>query len=846
MKLLTHAVALIGGLGGLSVVAQTAPVFPAPDVAATLTRVEPHFHEPAGSPVLGLVRDKPPYQGKGFAVGKPERVMPTGAGQLSAMVAYGDRVELALSTTEYFNAISDNGSDIPSGNHFNPLLSPGRISIDLGHAAAGELRKFDQWIDFRRGSVIIELETRDGKARVEIGGDMEQNNLVVSVHDERSTRETATVRYENWRPSVAVRASEGNLIATEAVDTAGATGSKAQSMSLALEIGCVSGESFSASAIGSSGAITIPARTARDFTVVIAAKCAHGAPPVAAAQASWRKTAQIPAAEFTQQKENWWGRFWAPAWLDLAGPDADYLMRLWYTTLYSYACVGEGPILPKFNGGPGLVFQDTRSWGDGYWWQNQREISFWPMAGAGHPEFTRKSILFFDETAERSRDSARRFALPGRLLGEGSKPGDWSVPFGETPLTEPAGEPFTGDRSDPPAALARREATKPGYNALNFLGGLEFVQAVFDYVQYTGDTEVEKKIGAPWLKGETVMSLGLLAEGPDHRYHLRCADAAEQWWKVDDPAPMLAGIQFLLTMTARHGRELGFEPALVAAAQQRLDRLCPLPTVESWNYKTDKPGNFWNCPSENVVPGEALLAPFAMTDGVMGHNSENPELYAVYPFGFFDLNSDAAGLALARRTFEHRFFKNTAGWSQCSVQSARLGLPGTLDVILDHAKKHQRWPYGGWSSPGGMLYANSPVTDCPFLDGAGVNLTALQESLLQSHSRVTDAELLEAGTIRLLPAVSQNWSGQFQLRARGGFIVTVRFAKGKVEAARFEATQNTKLRLENPFGVAVIGRIAGQQTLPVSTSEKIITLDTRRGDIITVTAAPSPKQTAAR
>ena len=57
------------------------------------------------------------------------------------------------------------------------------------------------------------------------------------------------------------------------------------------------------------------------------------------------------------------------------------------------------------------------------------------------------------------------------------------------------------------------------------------------------------------------------------------------------------------------------------------------------------------------------------------------------------------------------------------MQAARLGLPSTIEVILDHAKKHQTWPFGGWSSPGGPLYPKSEVTDCPYFDGAGVNLT---------------------------------------------------------------------------------------------------------------------------
>ena len=49
----------------------------------------------------------------------------------------------------------------------------------------------------------------------------------------------------------------------------------------------------------------------------------------------------------------WWQQFWDASNSDLYGPDADSLTRLWYVTLYSYASVGDGAVLPKFNGGRG-------------------------------------------------------------------------------------------------------------------------------------------------------------------------------------------------------------------------------------------------------------------------------------------------------------------------------------------------------------------------------------------------------------------------------------------------------------------------------------------------------------
>jgi hypothetical protein len=255
--------------------------------------------------------------------------------------------------------------------------------------------------------------------------------------------------------------------------------------------------------------------------------------------------------------------------------------------------------------------------------------------------------------------------------------------------------------------------------------------------------------------------------------------------------------------------------------------------VSSWDYKTDKPGNFWSCPVEDITPGSTLLAPFALSPGIVAHNEENPELYSVFPFAQEDLNSEPVELERARETFRHRFFKNGAGWSQCPVQAARLGLTNALEVILEHAKYQQKWPYGGWNSPAAPLYKGCTVVDCPFFDAAGVNMTAIQESLLQSHSAVDDSELFDAGKIRLLPAVNEKWSGQFLLHAQGGFIVTVQFTNGKVDAARFDATRNARLCIVNPFQKASVWQDGKLSTM---TGENI-SLDVNRGQRVTIASA---------
>ena len=161
-------------------------------------------------------------------------------------------------------------------------------------------------------------------------------------------------------------------------------------------------------------------------------------------------------------------------------------------------------------------------------------------------------------------------------------------------------------------------------------------------------------------------------------------------------------------------------------------------------------------------------------------NQENPELYSIYPFAVIDAYSPATKYERMVRTFRMRNYPNRAGWSQCGVQAARLHLPDTVKIVLEHAKRQQHYPYGGWNSPGkGLTGSRFGVSDAPYLDSPGVNTTALQEMLIQSLSGKTD----------LLPAVPENWSGKFRLRSRDGHLYDVEFGTGK----KIQSVRKTKL-----------------------------------------------------
>jgi len=504
--------------------------------------------------------------------------------------------------------------------------------------------------------------------------------------------------------------------------------------------------------------------------------------------------------------------------------------------------VANAVVLPKFNGGPGLVRLDDRSWGWGYWWQNTREL-IWPLFAANQLGYARDYLDFYDR---QYMDWKQRTAAAGKL---GIRMWEGASPF----RPGAAARPKVVSTFDPAAlekavANTGMETVKSGYNARSLAQAGGLVQLMLDYAAFSGDREYLRTTVAPWLKEAALFYLSYLRRGDDGLYHSTVSDAVEMWWKVKDPITDLAAVRTCFWNVLSYGTEFGYEPEFLAAVRERLAHLAPLPTGV-WHRRTATkdelpPGT----PSytvqivDRIERTDTCYAPAAdLYDDRLVHNMENPELYLVFPLALVDANSPQTDLERAINTFRQRKHPNAGGWSQCGVQAARLRLPDTVDVIMDHVRRHQRYPYGGWNSPGMRLTdSRLGVTDVPYFDAMGVNLTALQEALLQSHclSTPTRSDPPGTGPIVLLPAIRKDWAGRFRLRARGSFLVGVEFqAPRTVTRVRVEAEHGGLLRLVNPFAECRVSK--GGVDLLLS-REPLLTLPTQAGDTLEFVAAGPP------
>jgi hypothetical protein len=127
-------------------------------------------------------------------------------------------------------------------------------------------------------------------------------------------------------------------------------------------------------------------------------------------------------------------------------------------------------------------------------------------------------------------------------------------------------------------------------------------------------------------------------------------------------------------------------------------------------------------------------------------NSENPELYPVFPYRLYGLGKP--GLTLARNTFASRLFPQDTCWGQDGPEAALLGLTDVAQRAVVHAftaygDQRFRWfwrPGHDW---------------IPDLDNGGAGMSTLQLMLLQTDGR----------RIRLLPAWPPEWTADFKLHA---------------------------------------------------------------------------------
>ncbi|MFZ2656992.1 MAG: hypothetical protein WAX69_18810, partial [Victivallales bacterium] len=268
----------------------------------------------------------------------------------------------------------------------------------------------------------------------------------------------------------------------------------------------------------------------------------------------------------------------------------------------------------------------------------------------------------------------------------------------------------------------------------------ELMAMMLDYFAYKGDEKFLRETLLP-------MSDSLLEFWDKHyktdengQMKMYPAQALETLQDAENPTPDVAGLQWVL------GRLLALPEKQVGAERREL----------------------WIRLSKKVPPlpmGETDGKKYVLGAGKIhgGHgNSENPELYAVFPFRLYGIGKN--DLDIGRLTFARRTTKGNSGWQQDDTQAAFLGLTETAaDYVIGRAKnKHSDSRFPAFWGPN--------FDWIPDQDHGGNLMMALETMLIQADS----------GKILLLPAWPKNWNVDFKLHAPDQTVIEGVFKNGKI------------------------------------------------------------------
>ena len=610
------------------------------------------------------------------------------------------------------------------------LAKVGRVRVHLDPNPFAGGAPFSQALILRNGE--IQIEAGQPKTAISLRLWVDANRPVIHLEGKSAADFQATASFETLRP-VAVK----NLQADSVLD-AGKNRVAWVYRNLNTRVPQLTNLTFGAEMKGeglvSTGTTTLqsakPGRTLHLAIYPLTLQTGSDAEWLAEVDKQIANDSDLESARAKHQA--WWQAFWNRSWLFASGDDdAKKVSQGYNLQRFISACAGRGAYPIKFNGSiftmdykvkrkvdgvyqESMNSPDCRAWGGQCWFQNTRAM-YWPMLAEGDFDMMQPLFRMFQAMLPDNTKAVRDF-----YKHEGAY-------FCET-------KPFWGGIN-----LLTAES-KGGFTQHYYTPILELSAMMLDYFAFTCDRDFVTKTLLPVADAGLKFFDQHWKRDPKGKLFLDNDNAIEMFWKATNPAPDIAGLRWVLAGMLALPSDLT-TPEQRQRWQRFQGEIPELPVAETAGVK--------------------LLLPAEVFD--KGHNSENPELYSIYPFRLFGLGKP--DLELARATFAARHFKTNGCWCQDGIQAALLGDTETarknVTFVLERQDKQLRFP-AFWE--GGHDYA-------PDEDNGGNGLHALQLMLMQCEGR----------KITLMPAWPKGWDVDFKLNAPMNTIVEGRVRGGKVE-----------------------------------------------------------------
>ncbi|MEW2546912.1 glycoside hydrolase family 95-like protein [Streptomyces sp. NPDC047002] len=327
--------------------------------------------------------------------------------------------------------------------------------------------------------------------------------------------------------------------------------------------------------------------------------------------------------------------------------------------------------------------------------------------------------------------------------------------------------------------------------------GTEAAESMYAQYQYTDDTAYLRDTAYPFMRDVAVFYTKMLSKDASGTYYMANSNAHETYWNVRNAITDLAAVRSLFPAAVAAARRLGRDADLAARWQDVLDHLVAYPSDTA---------------KDTYLPH---TPPLAQT-----RNDENVASELVWPYGVTGIGYPDRPKAVD--TWNARPFPYDNVWANDAIQAARLGLGDqAYDGMKKMLQKYQNFPNGLTANTNGVF------------EYLGVNLSAMNESLLQSYN----------GKIRVFPAIPSDpsFTGRFTLRASGGFTVSAERAAGETAYVGIRSLYGNSTTVVNPWGTQQVRvRRLSDNAVLQTTSAAEFTLDTAKdtGYVVERTAKP--------
>jgi hypothetical protein len=591
-----------------------------------------------------------------------------------------------------------------------------RVSVDKNPLSASAV--FKQILKLRNGEIIV--KEGDGSNAVSFRVWVDANHPVIRVETQSSSAKIVSVKLENWRAGLtdSVLNGQKNRIAWYHHNSPAADPHLANLTFGAIikSTGLINKDNVT---LHSAKAVTSQLISIYPLTSV----SGSGAEWLSKLEPQVNRIEKLKLEQTRLAHQQWWQQFWRRSWVFLHGDEqATQVTQGYVLQRFVTACAGRGAYPIKFNGSIFVVDNpaknenaDFRAWGGQYWFQNTRPM-YWPRLMAGDFDMMLPMFNMYAKILPANEGQVQQFYHHGGAY------------FAET-------APFWGGLN------YMGPEVKQNYTNHYFTPILELSMMMLDYYEYTGDASFAKKTLVPVATAGLQFfdqhfkrdSTGKLLLDPDN--------AIEMFWKVHNPAPDIAGLHAVLSRMVKLPAGVVDEKTR-AQWQKFYNELPPLPTA-----------------NDN---GKTVLLPYTGPQTAKSFNSENPELYAIYPFRLYGLGKP--GLDVAVNTFNARKQRSKGCWVQDPIQAAMIGDATVAKDYVSFAltRKDPNFKFPAFWDKGND-YA-------PDEDNGGNGENGLQQMLMQ----------VDGKKIMLLPAWPAGWDADFKLNAPYNTTVEGKVEKGKL------------------------------------------------------------------